>query len=203
MYVCVCVWLVSRGGCFSAEWESGVESASRALPSPGVGGAWGCAAERGFHIKRHWVSCSLTKPFYGGLRSTVTSRQLKLCKAASRGSLSRGFMFTNRRFWLWPISCLWTLEALCWCWPASTAVSDCLDSKNIGCEAVFVSWSRDPSHPHTGEGKTDASQPLLPFTFSDLASPQEAPSTGISHASENNEVQPFLPYRLLGGSRDF
>lgn len=171
-------------------------------PSPAVGGACCCAAERGLYIKGDgWVSCSLTKlsrRLIGGAGAqTIPEDSVSTKQSRDHRTKTQGLYFFVHCS-VWPISFLKMLKALCW----TETVWERQEEKQqqrVDFEA-FVSWSRRHSCPHAGEGKTDTSQPLLPFTFSNLSSPPEDPSTGFSHAPENHEVQPFLPYRFLRGS---
>lgn len=157
-------------------------------PSPAVGGACCCAAERDLYIKGdRWVSCSLTKisrRLIGGVGAQTIpedSVSTKQCHVTTQGGLF------SVHCSVWPISFVKTLYRL----SAALRQSEKDRKKSRSEEGdfeVFVSWSRRHSCPHAGEGKTDASQPLLPFTFSNLSSPAEDPSTGFSHAPENHEV---------------
>lgn len=167
-----------------------------------VGRACCCAAERDWNIKRHrvkdlqsfwsfedaWAVRSAARPFP---EDSISPKQLHVDALPSRVT------FLHR-----PVLLL-TLKDLCWrclsCVNCSLGFE--WDRKEGRKKLKIVSWSRHHSCLHTGEGKSDASQPLLPFTFSDLSRPQEDPPTGISHASENHEVQPFLPYCILRGFR--
>lgn len=194
--VCVCLWLVSRAIGFSTEWKGEAESA--------VGGVCCCAVVRDLYIKRDgWVSCSLTKHsrrLIGGAGAqTIPEDSLS---AKKRHVTTVAYKDSG-------LILVYTLLSLTHFLSENAQGSprdwDRLRSTGeAGAKRViskaFVSWGRRHSCPHAGEGKPDTSQPLLPFTFSKLSSPPEDPSTGFSHAPENHEVQPFLPYRFLRGS---
>ncbi len=155
-------------------------------PLPCIGRSLLLCSWEGLYIKGDgWVSCSLTKlsRLIGGVGAQTIpedSVSTKQCHVTTQ----EGYFLCIAQFDPFP---LWKHSRL----SARLRPSEKDRKKSRSEEGdfeAFVSWSRRHSCPHAGEGKTDASQPLLPFTFSNLSSPAEDPSTGFRHAPENHEV---------------
>lgn len=118
--VCVCVSVISQQShWFQYRMEKWGGVCRQRHPSPAVGGACCCAAERGLYIKGDgWVSCSLTKlsrRLIGGAGAQTIpedSVSTKQCHVTTERKL-RGYIFFVHCS-VWPISFLKMLKALCW-----------------------------------------------------------------------------------------
>lgn len=119
--VCVCVSMISQQShSFQYRMEKWGGVCWQRHPSPAVGGACCCAAERGHYIKGDgWVSCSLTKlsrRLIGGAGAQTIpedSVSTKQCHVTTEQKL-RGSIFFFVHCSVWPISFLKMLKALCW-----------------------------------------------------------------------------------------
>lgn len=192
--VCVCVSMISQqSNSFQCRMEKWGGVCRQSHPSPAVGGASFHAADGGLYIKGDgWGSCSLTS--FQDVWSVVQEHSLFQKILSQQSSVtwpqheSAGVIYSFCA--LLSLTHFLSENAqgslLDWDWPSEKDRKKSCSEK--GDFEAFVSWSRRHSCPHAGEGKTDTSQPLLPFTFSNLSSPPEDPSTGFSHAPENHEV---------------